>query len=212
MVKAPVNSVSFNHKPVQVHVNTASGFHHHHHSTSGSNNKKHRRTHMTTESPGAAELLGTVPVVASGPGTSSGTLVVTTMAVTVSGASAVTVPPLVAVVAPTTLASTSNIGVMKQGTNTTNAQRITAATPFLYHQLSALPIQIPAGATTAQATGAWPIVEPAFHFGPGFEPRTMCPAHNPPQNNTEHVVLFHVSPGVSVTFQVGGKHEVVRGK
>lgn len=58
----------------------------------------------------------------------------------------------------------------------------------------------------------WPIVDPVFNFGSGFEPpsRPYCPTHEPqPQ---EHVVMFHVHPGVSVSFQIGGNQEIVRGK
>lgn len=67
-----------------------------------------------------------------------------------------------------------------------------------------------AAAAAANAAAAWPIVEPVFHFGPGFEPhsRPYCPAHPQP---SEHVVLFHVSPGVSVTFQIGNTREIIRG-
>lgn len=109
--------------------------------------------------------------------------------------------------------------------------------PQIFHTL---PVQIPANllaSAQTQATNVWPtaIVEPAFHFGPGFEraastsimeipqnpqrPMT-CPTHG--SQNTqlssgnagsqEHVVFFHVSPGVSVTFQIGNSREVVRGK
>lgn len=67
-------------------------------------------------------------------------------------------------------------------------------------------------AATNSVAPVWPIVDPVFHFGPGFEPpsRPYCPAHEPqPQ---EHVVMFHVHPGVSVSFQVNGNQEIVRGK
>lgn len=79
----------------------------------------------------------------------------------------------------------------------------TAAAP----PTAALPANAP---PTAPAGAAWPIVEPVFHFGPGFEPQTRpyCPAHPQP---SEHVVLFHVSPGVSVTFQIGNNREIIRG-
>lgn len=58
----------------------------------------------------------------------------------------------------------------------------------------------------------WPIVEPVFHFGPGFEHPRYCPTHpqGPPPH--EHIVFFHVNPGVSVTFQISGNPEVIRGK
>lgn len=213
MVKAPISSISPSQKPTRL--TTATVFQQHHYSSPGSNssNKKILQSHMATDSPGTTELLTTLPVVAScGPGTSSGTLVVTSMAVNVTGASAVTVPPIVVAMSPTSLATNAPGVLTKQGKISSNAQR-NSATPLVYH---ALPIQIPATAATAQtAVGTWPLVEPVFHFGPGFEPRQITPIHsaNASQNNSEHVVLFHVSPGVSVTFQIGGgKHEVVRGK
>lgn len=66
---------------------------------------------------------------------------------------------------------------------------------------------------TMTAQPVWPMVsEPVFQFGPGFEPpsRPYCPTHEPqPQ---EHLVMFHVHPGVSVSFQIGGNQEIVRGK
>lgn len=61
----------------------------------------------------------------------------------------------------------------------------------------------------------WPIVDPVFHFGPGFERSPpYCPTHTPapaPGTN-EHVVLFHVNVGVSVTFVINGVQEVIHGK
>ncbi|XP_055591779.1 fibronectin type-III domain-containing protein 3A-like isoform X1 [Uranotaenia lowii] len=76
--------------------------------------------------------------------------------------------------------------------------------------ISAAPIPTNAAAAGHSAAAAgWPIVDPVFHFGPGFEPQTRpyCPAHPP----SEHVVFFHVSPGVSVTFQIGNNREIIRG-
>uniref|UniRef100_A0A182MNX0 Uncharacterized protein n=1 Tax=Anopheles culicifacies TaxID=139723 RepID=A0A182MNX0_9DIPT len=65
------------------------------------------------------------------------------------------------------------------------------------------------GETTHNPAAGWPMVEPVFHFGPGFEleTRPFCPAHTPP---SEHVVLFHVRPGVAVTFQIAGNRETIR--
>jgi hypothetical protein len=63
--------------------------------------------------------------------------------------------------------------------------------------------------------GGWPLVEPVFHFGPGFErhQRHFCPTHSAQLHApSEHVVYFHVYSGVSVTFQDGGNREVVRGE
>lgn len=58
----------------------------------------------------------------------------------------------------------------------------------------------------------WPIVEPVFHFGPGFDHPHYCPTHSQGPQPHEHIVFFHVNPGVSVTFQISGNREVIRGK
>lgn len=60
--------------------------------------------------------------------------------------------------------------------------------------------------------GTWPIVDPVFHFGPGFEHQHYCPTHSQGPQPHEHVVFFHVNAGVSVTFQIAGNREVIRGK
>lgn len=240
MVKAP--SQSPDQKPhKQVLVSNHQILHHHHHNhlhqNQHHNSKKYRRDQlMANESPGNGAGM---PIEAS---TSGGTLVVTSIPVTV--------PPMVAVVAPTTRATVNAINgsqaqqqqhisnssspvkvsanVMhqqqqQQQSGHARTQHLHTTTPHVshvYHQF-ALPMQIPATfataatATTTQAA-AWPLTEPAFHFGPGFEPRQIGQQHgtsNTSQtSNSEHVVFFHVSPGVSVTFQVAGNREVVRGK
>lgn len=60
----------------------------------------------------------------------------------------------------------------------------------------------------------WPIVEPVFHFGIGFEhlQQHYCPTHSQGPQPHEYIVFFHVNAGVSVTFQIGGNREVIRGK
>lgn len=58
----------------------------------------------------------------------------------------------------------------------------------------------------------WPMVEPVFHFGPGFEHQHYCPTHSQGPQPHEYIVFFHINPGVSVTFQIGGNREVIRGK
>ncbi|XP_058168257.1 fibronectin type-III domain-containing protein 3A [Anopheles ziemanni] len=67
-----------------------------------------------------------------------------------------------------------------------------------------------AATPTAPAATGWPVVEPVFHFGSGFEleTRPYCPRHTP---SLDHVVLFHVRPGVAVTFQIAGNRETIRG-
>lgn len=61
-------------------------------------------------------------------------------------------------------------------------------------------------------TACWPIVEPIFHFGQGFElHHSYCPTHSQP-SPSEHVVLFHLLPGVAVSFQIGGSRKIIRGE
>lgn len=56
----------------------------------------------------------------------------------------------------------------------------------------------------------WPVVEPAFHFGPGFEiHQTYCPTHS---HNDQHLVLFHIMPGVAVSFTIAGGHKIIQGE
>lgn len=66
--------------------------------------------------------------------------------------------------------------------------------------------------TQCQTGPQWPIVDPVFHFGPGFEHQHYCPTHSQGPQPHEHVVFFHVNPGVSVTFQISGNREIIRGK
>lgn len=71
----------------------------------------------------------------------------------------------------------------------------------------------PLGPIAIQANpNPWPIVEPVFHFGPGFEHQHYCPTHSQGPQPHEYVVFFHVNAGVSVTFQISGNREVIRGK
>ncbi|KAL1123954.1 hypothetical protein AAG570_001724 [Ranatra chinensis] len=42
-----------------------------------------------------------------------------------------------------------------------------------------------------------------FHFGSGFEPQT---------SPHQHVVYFHVNPGVTVSFQMGDTVQVIKGE
>lgn len=71
----------------------------------------------------------------------------------------------------------------------------------------------PLGPIAIQANpNPWPIVEPVFHFGPGFDHQHYCPTHSSGPQPHEYVVFFHVNAGVSVTFQISGNREVIRGK
>lgn len=154
---------------------------------------------------------------------------------TIQSGTTVTSTAAIAVVAPTTRNNSgSNIGgipggAMSIGNNNPLANlklngQILAATsavnppqimthapriPQNFQHLSQFPVPPPGG-----GGGQWPIVEPVFHFGPGFEPQTRhyCPTHSQGPQPSEHVVFFHVNPGVSVSFQVGASREIVRGE
>lgn len=55
-------------------------------------------------------------------------------------------------------------------------------------------------------------IEPAFNFGPGFlEIPQYCPTHSRPHEN-QHIVLFHVSPGIAVSFQIAGIQKIFQGE
>lgn len=118
-------------------------------------------------------------------------------------------PQAIAVVTPTAR-------IQPMNTNLTNNLNIKPTVSIIpnngiaprHHHIHHIPI-----ATTTTA-GPWPIVEPVFHFGPGFEIQTRpyCPTHSQGPQPHEHVVFFHVNPGVSVTFQIGGNREVIRGE
>lgn len=71
-------------------------------------------------------------------------------------------------------------------------------------------IQATNAATQLTHQGPWPVVEPAFHFGPGFEiHQSYCPTHS---HSDQHIVLFHLSPGVAVSFQIAGGHKIIQGE
>lgn len=71
---------------------------------------------------------------------------------------------------------------------------------------------------SADATRSNGATSPAkFFFGPGFEPQTQPPNNiragpSQAQNGSEYVVLFHVNPGVTISFQMGDTFEILRGK
>lgn len=76
----------------------------------------------------------------------------------------------------------------------------------------------PTGTTTQtsqpppQVATVWPIVEPAFHFGPGFEiHQSYCPTHSRPHAD-QHIVMFYLSPGVAASFQIAGGHKIIQGE
>lgn len=88
-----------------------------------------------------------------------------------------------------------------------NTVFVSTGRAFPHHHIHSIgPAQVPPGAQQ------WPMVEPVFHFGPGFEKQNYCPTHSQGPQPPEHVVFFHVSPGVSVTFQIAGNREIIRGE
>ncbi|KAK9869631.1 hypothetical protein WA026_003376 [Henosepilachna vigintioctopunctata] len=74
--------------------------------------------------------------------------------------------------------------------------------------------------TDVLSSGSGDSAAPKFYFGPGFEPQASgtggCAVHdqarpgNDPKNQ-EYVVLFHVNPGVTISFQIGDTTEILRG-
>lgn len=63
-----------------------------------------------------------------------------------------------------------------------------------------------------QTAPVWPVVEPAFHFGPGFEiHQSYCPTHSRPHAD-QHIVMFYLYPGVAASFQIAGGHKILQGE
>lgn len=56
----------------------------------------------------------------------------------------------------------------------------------------------------------------SFYIGPGFQPQSQMQnsyGAGPSQtHNSEHIVYFHVNPGVTINFQIGDNMQVLRGK
>lgn len=66
--------------------------------------------------------------------------------------------------------------------------------------------------TQPPPAGAAVWVEPAFHFGPGFEiHQSYCPTHSRQQAD-QHIVMFYLSPGVAASFQIAGGHKILQGE
>lgn len=160
----------------------------------------------------------------------------------VGGENSSVATPAIAIVAPTArnpsnshtnhnIASSckaSNLTISQQISATTSAPRTMHVQHHIHHiqpvqisttlspppAVTATPggVQISAPPQVAAATASWPVVEPApaFHFGPGFEiHQTYCPTHS---HNDQHLVLFHIMPGVAVSFQTGGGHKIIQGE
>lgn len=146
--------------------------------------------------------------------------------------------PAIAIVAPTA----RNPSIHSHGihssiassckANSVISPQMTSAPPRTMHVQHHIhhiqPVQLsttlspPPGATSANSAGVqiaappqianphWPAVEPAFHFGSGFEiHQTYCPTHS---QNDQHLVLFHIMPGVAVSFQIAGGHKIIQGE
>ncbi|KAK9701242.1 hypothetical protein QE152_g30734 [Popillia japonica] len=56
----------------------------------------------------------------------------------------------------------------------------------------------------------------SFYIGPGFQPQSQIQGSygaGPSQTHgSEHIVYFHVNPGVTINFQIGDNMQVLRGK
>lgn len=148
----------------------------------------------------------------------------------VSGENSSVNAPAIAIVAPTARnPSHSSHGIHSaascKASSAISPQMATSVprTMHVQHHIHHIqPVQIsttlspPPGANTNATQMAppqvtnWPVVEPAFHFGPGFEVhQSYCPTHTP---NDQHIVLFHIMPGVAVSFQIAGGHKIAQGE
>lgn len=87
----------------------------------------------------------------------------------------------------------------------------TLSPPPTQSQVNAPPNSVQLSQPPPQPT-VWPVVEPAFHFGPGFEiHQSYCPTHSRPHAD-QHVVMFYLSPGVAASFQIAGGHKILQGE
>lgn len=137
--------------------------------------------------------------------------------------------PAIAIVAPTARNPIhSHVHSQSCKANSTISPQMTSVprTMHVQHHIHHIqPVQIsttlspPPGSATNAASGVqmappqisnWSVVEPAFHFGPGFEiHQSYCPTHS---HNDQHLVLFHIMPGVAVSFQIAGGHKIIQGE
>lgn len=135
---------------------------------------------------------------------------VATSSVTVPAVPATTSRQTTSTVAPTIKNNSSSKQQLQHSTHSQQQPSIHIAPPpprlALHHLHPLAPIAIQAN------PNPWPIVEPVFHFGPGFDHQHYCPTHSQGPQPHEYVVFFHVNAGVSVTFQISGNREVIRGK
>ncbi|XP_031628985.1 fibronectin type-III domain-containing protein 3A isoform X2 [Contarinia nasturtii] len=144
---------------------------------------------------------------------------------TASSAAATVISAAAATTTTTTVAKTATVVVTATSTPSSSSQQfsttqavVTSQThiqtlqPHINRKISTAPPRLALLAPIAiQANPSpWP-VEPVFHFGPGFEHQHYCPTHSQGPQPHEYIVFFHINPGVSVTFQIGGNREVIRG-
>jgi hypothetical protein len=123
-------------------------------------------------------------------------------------------PPAIAIVAPTARNPTATINHMKQSCKAHSqsqlAHRIINIQPI--HHIQQVPTPTPSLTQQPPPQVAWPVVEPAFNFGPGFlEIPQYCPTHSRPHEN-QHIVLFHLSPGIAASFQIAGIQKIFQGE
>lgn len=131
-------------------------------------------------------------------------------------------PPAIAIVAPTARNPTATINHMKQPCKAHSQQqsqlaRIINIQPI--HHIQQVPITTtPTPSTLTQQpppppqSVAWPVVEPAFNFGPGFlEIPGYCPTHSRSHDN-QNMILFHIAPGIAASFQIAGIQKIFQGE
>ncbi|MGL5467929.1 MAG: hypothetical protein ACRDCT_07035, partial [Shewanella sp.] len=119
--------------------------------------------------------------------------------------------PAIAIVAPT---ARNPVNHAVNLSNSITPCKAHAAPRTLHHIHHIQPVQITAPTTPANLTQpqVWPVVEPAFHFGPGFEVhQSYCPTHSR-QHTDQHIVMFYLSPGVAASFQIAGGHKILQGE
>ncbi|XP_069690323.1 uncharacterized protein [Periplaneta americana] len=85
-----------------------------------------------------------------------------------------------------------------------------------YHHHWSYPASNLASSSASSSTGT-----ATFHFGPGFEPRypsggsagaAASSSTTTGGASQQHVVHFHVNPGVTVSFQMGDNVQVIKGR
>lgn len=121
--------------------------------------------------------------------------------------------PAIAIVAPT---ARNPVNHAVNLSNSITPCKAHAAPRTLHHIHHIQPVQAATPANLSQpppqSAPVWPVVEPAFHFGPGFEiHQSYCPTHSRPHAD-QHIVMFYLSPGVAASFQIAGGHKILQGE